>query len=55
VYPLPTQKKHIVYLITEEKIYKQELDMEKVDTYPRGKGKIIPFYQNIQNMNNISI
>ena len=30
-FPLPKDQKHIVYLITENKIYKQEFDMDKMD------------------------
>lgn len=47
VYPLPTRKKHIVYLITEENIYTQELDMTQVNTYPRELQFLNFLYQNV--------
>jgi len=49
VYPLPTRKKHIVYLITEENIYTQELDMTQVNTYPRELQFLNFLYQNVIN------
>jgi hypothetical protein len=47
VFPLPTHKKHMVYLITEQNIYSQEFDMEKVDTYPRELQFLNFLYQNV--------
>lgn len=38
---------HIVYLITEQNIYTQKLDMEKIDVYPRELQFLTSLYQNI--------
>lgn len=46
-FPLPTRKKHIVYLITEDTIYSQELNMNDVNTYPRELQFLNFLYQNV--------
>lgn len=46
-YPLPTDKKHIVYLVTERAVYKQEFEMDKVETYSRELKFLNFLYQNV--------
>lgn len=47
VYPLPTNDKHIVYLITEKNVYMHEFEMEKLDTTPREIQFLNFLYQNV--------
>ena len=46
-YPFPQNKKHIVYLVTAEGVYKQELDMSKINDEVREKQFLNFLYQNV--------
>ena len=46
-YPLPQNGKHFVYLITSDGVYRQELDMETIDSESKEKRFLNFLYQNV--------